>query len=220
MASRLVVCDLCNTLYKSNTTYDFIRFVLLGKSRTRLLIFNLLIKKWSPVFIVLTIINRILSRDFNREFSLKLISGFHESTLLIAAQRFYNVFLSTRRNEQVFDILKEYEHDSEIILASSSIYPVVQMVAGGNRFNHFVASRLETNQGKSTGNLSTDLTGKKQEYVQGIMLNQKFDELIVITDNRSDKLLVKMADKSHIVVKSENDKVFWKDVMADFIIIP
>ncbi|MGE0587553.1 MAG: haloacid dehalogenase-like hydrolase [Cyclobacteriaceae bacterium] len=219
MPSRLVVCDLCDTLYRSNTTYDFVQFVLRGESRNRLLIFNLLTKKWSPAFVVLTILNRIFSGDLNRALILKLISGFHESTLSIAARKFYNAFLSTRRNEKIFDLLKGYERDSKIVLVSSSINPVVQMVARANGFNHFIASILETNQGKYTGNLSTDLAGKKQHHVQDVMLNEGFDELIVITDNRSDKILVKMADKSHIVIKSESDKAFWKDVKADFIMI-
>ena len=50
--TSIVVFDICDTLYYSNTTFDFIHFALAElKKTTELIAFTLLTKKYSPVFL-------------------------------------------------------------------------------------------------------------------------------------------------------------------------
>ncbi|MEQ8362604.1 MAG: HAD family hydrolase [Cyclobacteriaceae bacterium] len=218
-SKKLVVCDVCDTLYRSNTTFDFIRFIANEGSIFRLFVFNLLTQKWSPIFLALVILGRLKGMDYNRKLALKFFSGFGEQQLAIASEKFYSDFLALRKNEKIFDLLARYRNSAKLILASSSIHPVVQVIATENDFDDFIASTMESKQGKYTGALTQDLTGRKQSFIRELMDREGANELIVITDNKSDKALVKMSNESFIVVKKESDKNFWKGIDTNFIMI-
>lgn len=213
------MCDVCDTLYRSNTTFDFIRFLVCEESKVRLVVFNLLTQKWSPFFLVLEILGRINGIDYNRKLALKFFSGFDEHQLAKASEEFYYGFLVLRKNEKIFDLLVPYRNTAKLVLASSSIHPIVKVIANAIDFDDFIASTLESKQGKYTGALSTDLTGKKQSFVRKLMDKEGISELVVITDNKSDKSLVKMSNESFVVIKKESDKIFWKGIDTHFVMI-
>lgn len=216
---KLIVCDVCDTLYKSNTTFDFIRFVVTNGPIFRLIALNLLTKKWSPVFLILVLLGKISGIDYGRKLAIGFFAGIKEDQLAQASEKFFNDFLVSRRNEVVFNLLSKYRNSNKLILASSSIQPIVQVIARANNFDDFIASKLECKYGRYTGALSLDLTGKKQSFVHEMMDREGIRELIVITDNKSDKELVSMANESFIAIKKESDKIFWKSVNANFIMV-
>jgi len=216
---RLVVCDVCDTLYRSNTTFDFVRFITSEGSRFRLIALKLLTKKWSPVFLGLVLLGKIKGIDYNRKLALRFFAGISEDQIAQASEKFYKDFLVMRRNEKIFNLLSQYRNGERLILASSSIHPVVKVIANANNFDDFIASALESKQGKYTGALSYDLTGEKQSFVRKVMDVEGINELIVITDNKSDKALVEMSNESFIVIKKESDKVFWRGMDTNFIMI-
>ncbi len=217
MGKRLIVIDVCDTLYKSNTTFDFIRFFAKKESRLRWLFMYLITNKWSPFFYLFALMDRFFDTDVTRKLSLKIFSGTTEAEIKDAAEKFYSEFLMDRRNEKVFDILRQKGAAAEMMLASSSIEPVVAVIARQNGFE-YISSKLEVEQGKYTGRLSSDLTGRKHLLVSQIMGERGIKELLVITDNRSDRALVGMSNESYVIVNTERDKSFWKGLNTKFIL--
>lgn len=185
----------------------------------KLFAFNLLTKKWSPFFLALVILGRINGMDYNRKLALKFFSGFNEQQIAKESEVFYTDFLLQRKNEEIFKLLDQFRKGDKLILASSSILPVVQVIANANDFDDFIASTLESKNGIYTGTLSLDVTGAKQLFVRKMMDEEGINKLIVITDNKSDKALVKMSNESYVVIKKERDKIFWKDMDPHFVMI-
>ena len=104
-----------------------------------------------------------------------------------------------------------------MILASSSLYPIVNVIAARNNAMHFVASELEIKKGEVTGRLVVDLKGIKQTALASYLTDGADNELVVITDNQSDFDLVKMAKYRFIVVSKEEDKKFWSSLAPTYI---
>jgi phosphoserine phosphatase len=212
MNQKLVICDVCDTLYRSNTTFDFIRYFV-GKKKNSLFIiwFYLLTSKKSPLFFFLLFISKASRRDWIRTLALKLLKGASIQDLDSLATSFYIDFLIDRSNVEVFKLLS---HDT--ILVSSSIDPVVATIAKANGLK-FESSRLEWHQGKATGNLATDITGRKHEIARKLFSLGSFNRLQVITDNRSDWGLVKLANERFVIIGKESEKKFWRDLNPTFI---
>ena len=112
---------------------------------------------------------------------------------------------------------KEKER-SHLILVSSSLDVVIKVIAERNKFN-WASSQMEVLNGIATGKLKNDLTGKKQIVATQIMKEMGIQKLMVITDNRTDKELVEMADERYIVIKSTEEREYWSSLNPHFILI-
>jgi phosphoserine phosphatase len=211
MDQKLVICDVCDTLYRSNTTFDFIRYFV-GRKKSPLRIwFYLLTNRKSPLFFFLIFVGKVSRRDWIRTLALKFLKGTSMEELDSLATSFYTDFLIGRSNVEVFKLLSQ-----DAILVSSSIDPVVATIAKANGLK-FKSSRMEWHQGKATGNLATDITGHKHEIAAEIFSLGSFNQLRVITDNRSDWELVKLADERFVIIKEESEKKFWRDLNPTFV---
>jgi len=217
MTSRkLIVCDVCDTLYRSNTTFDFLHFIF-AKEKTRKLFLNILVSKWSPVFYSLILSGKLARKDFIRIAALRLLKGKSVSEIDAFAQSFYEEILLKKANQKIFQIIESEEQRDNVVLISSSILPVIQAIGKANNLD-FRSSQLESVDGRLTGRLSLDLTHLKDVVVKNLMDERGIEKLLVITDNRSDWHLVKMADERVIVVGSERDKIFWDELKPEFIL--
>ena len=214
MSKKLIVCDVCDTLYRSNTTFDFIRYVVNQRGKS-LFSFHLLTNRKSPLFYMLTAIGKLTGQDLIRILSLKFLKEIPLHELSSLADNFYFDFLIHRPNENVFRLLPT-EDRANVILFSSSLDVIVAVIARENNLN-FESSRLGWKEGKATGNLTLDLTGKKHEVVKLLVSAGDFDQLQVITDNRSDWELVKLANERFVVIKKDNEKEFWRELKPVFI---
>jgi phosphoserine phosphatase len=214
---KLIVCDICDTLYDSNTTFDFLNF-LFSKNRFNLFLFSAFKSKWSPVYYFLEIAGRFFKEDLVKQASLRLLKGRSENDLVSEAFDFYDQFLSGRANESIFDLLKTRSETDTLFLISSSISPVVQVIGSRNNME-VVPSLLEWKAGRSTGRLQRDLSHRKHEVVKSMMAERGFTDLRVITDNRGDLELVEMASERFVVIKSEADKKFWNHLSPHFILV-
>ena len=213
--SKLVVCDICDTLYRSNTTFDFLDFVA-SKNVAKKFWLNLIRSKFSPFFYVLTTATVVFKTDFGRVMALRLLAGRSSVEIYTLAKEFYENFLVQRSNAKIFAVLKKEQEHGVVILVSSSIDPVVEVIAEKNRMD-FICSTLEVKKGIITGRIHRDLTGRKHLVVKDKMEKERLNDLLVITDNRSDWELVKMAGQRIVVVQSENQKTYWNDLHPDFI---
>lgn len=209
----LVVCDVCDTLFNSNTTFDFIRFVLKKESKFRFAILQCVSNKYSPLFYLIIAMGKLRGVDFVRSFAISMLKYKKESQLLDLSNQFFDQFLVGRKNKKVFDILDK--QDARIFLLSSSISPVVSVIASRYGFE-FVCSELDLIDSVATGKLKTDLTGKKHLVIEEITSNQNVN-LVAITDNKSDFEMVKMANLRYVLIKKESEKSFWKELSPQFL---
>ena len=212
---KLVICDVCDTLYKSNTTFDFIRYLLKREGGLKYFLFNIFTSKLSPVFYCMVLLGKLTRTDVIRKNVLRLLKGKTDNELNSVANSFYDDFLINRENREVFEIIDRNKSGS-VLLVSSSIDPVIQAIANRHQI-HFRSSVLERIDGKASGKLVTDLTGKKHELVSEEMKNKNVGHLMVITDNKSDFDLVAMATERIVIVTKESEKDFWVELNPSFI---
>lgn len=215
MDVKLVICDVCDTLYKSNTTFDFIRYLLKKEKGLKYFLFNIFTSKLSPVFYFMVLSGKLTQTDVIRKSVLKLLKGKTDNELNSAANSFYDDFLIQRENREVFELIDQNKNNN-VLLVSSSIDPIIGAIAGRHQI-HFYSSVLEKSESKTTGKLLTDLTGRKHEVVSREMKKNKADHLMVITDNKSDFDLVAMASERFVIISKESEKDFWAQLNPTFI---
>ncbi|MFN8888958.1 MAG: haloacid dehalogenase-like hydrolase, partial [Cyclobacteriaceae bacterium] len=148
--------------------------------------------------------------------ALRFLKGMSAEELDQKATAFYSDFLIERSNAQVFQQIKK--PGVTTILLSSSINPVIQAIAKANNFAYF-SSEMEMKNGIATGNLQTDMTGRKHVVAKRLITEQAVTNFGVITDNHSDWELVKLAHDRWIVISTEEQKHFWKLLHPNFILI-
>jgi len=216
MTKTLVACDVCNTLFDSNTTFDFIRFILKRDCRFRFLILQSVSSTNSPLYYLMVFLNKLVGRDVIRAIGIWFLKNKSEAHLAVLAKQFFDEYLTSRRNGLVFNLLKQQE--GKIILLSSSISPIIKVVASHYGFG-FVCSELDFNSSLANGKLKTDLTGKKHRVLKKLIADNNFDNLVAISDNHSDYEMIKMANHRYVVIKSETDKSFWKDLSPQFLLV-
>jgi HAD superfamily phosphoserine phosphatase-like hydrolase len=216
MKNELVIFDVCNTLFDSNTTFDFIRFALKEKRPNKQFLFKALTKRLSPFFIAGILLGKALGKDLVRNLSVSLLKGLRKEELLALAEDFYNKHLQTRRITDVIQILEDSRMGHEIWLFSNSIDPVIQTIAMHLGLQ-FEASELEYNQqGIFTGRIKRDLSGKKQEaFLKRFGKEARIK--MMCSDNKSDLEILKLAQKPIVVIYKPSDKRFWQTLNPTFI---
>lgn len=213
MTKVLVACDVCDTLFASNTTFDFVRFVLKQESKFRYFVLQCISSKYSPLFYLIIVLGKLRRSDLVRTLAISLLKNKREVQLLNLANQFFDQYLVGRKNEQVFYLLNKQE--ATVILLSSSISPVISVIASRYGFD-FVCSELDFKNSVATGKLKTDLTGKKHIVLKDLTGNHSMD-LVAITDNRSDYEMIKMANQRYVLIKKESEKSFWEELSPQFL---
>jgi HAD superfamily phosphoserine phosphatase-like hydrolase len=214
---KIVVCDVCDTLYRSNTTFDFLKFVFQKEGILKHLALQIMTSKWSLVYYILIVGSKILEKDMIRSLSVRLLAGYSYSRILSLAGEFFDHYLNERKNKKIFELLIQEKKENYVILVSSSIDPVIKTIANQHGFS-YLSSVLEVKEGKITGRFRSDLTHKKHEEVKELMEKSPSGRLVVITDNHSDFKLVEMADERYVVIQSEKEKKFWMSLNPHFIV--
>lgn len=119
--SRPLLTDICWTLYRSNTTFDFLDSIIVAPRYRRMRhFFTTRFGKYSNLLLL-----KVFRIDLQRSLALRYIRHLDKDTLLDKARTFYNTYLEPRKNEEVFRILRE----RQIILASGTIDVIAQTVA-------------------------------------------------------------------------------------------
>ncbi len=211
--SKVLVSDVCDTLFYSNTTFDFIRFVVSKQNVFKRALFHLVNEKWSPLFYLIAIFSRIIDSDISKYLSIYFLKGLTYAKATRLANSFYDEFLMKRKIIPVFELIERVKNDAELILASSSIDVVVKVIAERNNMK-YVASVLEVKKDILTGRILIELRGKKhialQPYLQEV-------ELTVITDNQTDWALANLATHRFIVASKKSEESFWGSLNPTFI---
>lgn len=215
---ELYVFDICDTLFYSNTTFDFIKFVLESRRMTgELNWFRHYTKKASPVFLTLAFLQKLSKADWHKKLALKLLQGISRTELYTLGEQFEQQFLPLRVIAQTHQMLNKLKADGKlVVLISASLDPVVAAIAKTLQVD-FRCSELEYDaRGNSTGNLKFEMTGRKLSALQEMLSHQQ-PNFAVATDNFSDFGLVEAACQRYVVVYNEKSLNFWKSLNPEFI---
>lgn len=209
MISPLYVFDICGTIFKSNTTFDFLTFWLTPRSR-----YYSFFDKLRKTFIW-KVINKItrtyLHVDITRIIALRFLKGYSRLQLSEGADMFYESYLMKHLNDNVVDTIKvlRINPSCNVLIASATIDVVAEVIARKMQINTWYSSELCYVDGICQGKLSKDLLGKKNVFIQEIQ-NQTIDS--VYTDDFTDIPLQKEARQKNIVVYTKTDKK-WKKIV-------
>lgn len=211
---HLIICDIDDSLIRSNTTFDFLAYIA-KSSRGKQWRLGLLTHPASPLFLVLTALGRITGQDLIRNAALRILNGLENNYVEKMAFTFYENGLKEKINPEVWNRMNKYQ-DALRCLASSTLQPVAHAIASSLGVA-YRASELEEINGRLTGRLAVDLTGQKERVAIELKREHPVAKLVVITDNRSDRNLVAMADERIVVIRRESDKSFWSDLQPSYI---
>ncbi|WP_210466231.1 HAD family hydrolase [Rufibacter roseolus] len=215
---ELYVFDICDTLFYSNTTFDFIKFVLEEKkmvSKCRL--FDLYTKRKSPFFLSLYLLQKLTKVDWPKKLCLKLLAGITKEELYLLGEAFENQFLVSRMIAETHQMLERLkEAGKSIVLISASIDPVVAAIASKLKVEYRCSELHYNSRNKFTGNLSREMTGQKLIELRR-MLSRHDAPFAVATDNFSDRSLVEAACQRYVVVYNTKAVQFWQGLDAQFI---
>lgn len=197
--SRLVIFDVCDTLYSVNTTMDFIGFYGRQENSRRI---GHILRRWlsrrSPFFYLGAVALRLLDWDIAKERIIAFLAGEERSRLNEAVSQYVRDILPSAKNHELHERLKSHQANGDrIILVSSSLDLVVAQIADQLGLE-YRASILEFANDRCTGRLSLDLTGRKAGQLRE--LAGIGSTIWVYTDNRSDKDLISIADRATIVL--------------------
>lgn len=204
----IAVFDVCDTLFSTNTTTGFLRFLANRRKDARI---SAALERWtsrsSPAFYWGVLTYRIAGWDLARSRLIATLRGHSRGDLNAAADEYVATELSDQMVEPVHARLQRHrERGDRVILASSSLDIVIAAIARDLGVE-WVASELGFNDEKCTGALVNDLTGRKPAAISA--LTPPGASLHVYSDNRSDKALLRMADQCTIILPEGSGSRRW-----------
>ena len=201
---KIAIIDVCDTLFYSNTTFDFLHFRFKDDKKYKKLIS---IKK----NILYRLVNKIFFKCFHIDLTkimfTKLLKDMPLHSIENDLESFYQEFLVKRKIEKTHKILKKYQKNGyHIILLSASYDFIVKKIAKEIGVNEYIATSLMSKKKNYTGKIKEDILQKKLKKF--LEKNYEYDELVVMTDNITDFNLTKISNVSHVVINNKN-KNFW-----------
>lgn len=210
MEKPLYVFDICGTIFKSNTTFDFLTFLLVPKNKSYSC-FDKLRKTF--VWKVFNKISRTYFHvDVTRAIALRFLRGYSRQDLLTNATAFYDSYLMKHPNSSVLDKIREIQADDscDLLIASATIDVVAEVIANRLHIKKWYSSELCYNkEGICQGKLSKDLLGKKKELVQEVKNRPIYS---IFTDDFTDMPLLVEAKQKNIIICPKTYKK-WKKVV-------
>lgn len=188
----MIAFDVCGTLYQSNTTFDFVRYLFPRFSK---LLFSL------PARLLNKVCVRLFGFDLIRAVAIRRLKGVSKEELYCKADDFVEKVLNGLRIEATHDLLATFDRDN-VCLISASIDPVISAIAKRLQITCWYSSELSYINGFCLGGLSVDLLGRKHRLFE----MERFS--IMVTDNRSDLLFVLRTNMSYLIANKNTIK-FW-----------
>jgi phosphoserine phosphatase len=209
-APRLVLFDVCNTLYDANTTFGFVRQVVVQGLR--------LPRRSSALYWAQAVLHRLGIADLPRRRVLAALKGRERAALEAAARDYVTGPLAARAIPATQARLAAHRAAGDrVVLISNSLDVVVAAIAG-HLGTEWRASRLGFAEGRCTGRLEHDLTGRKLGVARALAAEtDPPPECLVYTDNLSDRPLVDWADKAVVILPPRARRAAWSGVRAEFL---
>ena len=207
----IFVTDVCGTLFYENTTLGFIKFHLKKTSKLKFLIFLLITNRFSPILWTFKIIeyNSPKNKFLFKKYIISFLKGENQKDINKTAKEYTNILFKKKKINSVWNFLTKYKNKNfRIILASSSIDPVVKEIANKIKAEYF-SSCLEIKNEKYTGNLLENINDNKIKYLR--LIGIEYNKInFFFSDNFEDLDLIKNSQKGIAIVHSFKRSIFWK----------
>ena len=206
----VAVFDVCDTLYFSNTTYDFVDFVVRNQEVKRSYLDSVLTSQYSPLRYLLIAMSVFTGWDYLRKFKIGMLKGYSRKELDMLASEFVVQFLDNRKIDVTHSLINEFKkrRKGRAILCSSSVEPVVAAVARNLQVDDYVCTTLKFTDDVCNGSIDHDVNREKLEDLRMAGFDRRIE--LAVSDNLGDLALLKAANKSFAVVHSERKAKFWK----------
>ncbi len=204
---RIILIDICGTIFHSNTTFDFLDEMINTS-------FYKKFRKFSKT-IIWRIINKLFiisfGKDLTREIAVLSIRGYTKPELYALAETFYNLFLSPRINPVVNDYIctLKQNKDNRLILASATLDFIAEVIANKLEIKDVVATELKYDHLLCSGKIKRDLLGKKDKCLELSGFIPAYD--MTITNDFSDIDLIIKSKKCMIVIEKNESK--WEKML-------
>lgn len=213
---RLVAFDVCDTLYRCNTTVEYLRFLHRGSVPLRALVW-FVTSGASPVRYLLRMVGVILDQDLGKRVLLMSLRGERVERLEHVAREFVEARLSLLRVDRVHQAMESHKlRGDRVVLVSASLDVVVGSI-GAKLGCEWVASELLQRGGVCAGLLARDLTGKKAAALAERLHGQSHSGLSVYSDNLTDRDFLALSDDPHVIVPPGGSVRAWRGFEADYI---
>ncbi len=216
-STQTAVFDVCDTMYYSNTTHDFVRFIFDGKPLSlKKLTYLILNSKISPLRYFLILISIRTGWDALKKLNIYLLKGMSSVQISAVSARFVSEFLQDRKIVQTHRLIDKYASNGlRIVLCSSSIEPVVKAVADNLGIKYFVSTSLLFDNEIFTGKILEDITHKKLEILEERKLSGEIK--YAVSDNLSDLKLLTAASQGIAIVHSKKKQDYWEKYQVKII---
>lgn len=192
---KIILLDICGTIYRSNTTFDFLDYFFANNIRYKLfcLLFRCRLAR-----LVNKVIASLCKYDFLRVFSVKFLEGYTEQEIMQKAEYFCNKILEYKKQDKVIEIINlNIDKQNRIIIVSATLDCVAFHVAKALGIDEHYASELEYRNNICTGKISNDLLDCKLVKIREKGITPPFE--MTISDNFTDIELMKHSKYSYIV---------------------
>jgi len=205
--SKIAFVDICGTLFNSNTTMDFLALNSPAFKRKRESLFYRILNKLSRTFI---------KYDFIRVKGVLAVSGKTRAELDTAAESFYNSYLTPRVINETHQLINDLKQQGfKIVFISATMDFIAQVIARRLNADQLFSTSLEYQNDICSGKISHDLLGQKHLKAREYLAKetQPVEEIVVITDDKTDLVLAQMAQRVYVVAFNEHDD-FWKSGLS------
>lgn len=203
---KIAIFDVCDTIYKVNTTFSFLDHFF--ENNKQYLLFRK-ISKLFPIKVFNYFFHKVFKKDLIRIYATSFLRGKEVQEIQNDCQDFVNTGLVQEIKDTTVAMLNQYKDQGyQIVLMSGSYAFIIEEVAKYFNVDHFYASKLNIVDGKYTGMYSEDVLLSKYELLKREF--EDIDELIVVSDNKSDLALMQASDQAFAVCNKSDDMRFWE----------
>lgn len=199
MYENVFLIDICGTMFRSNTTFDFIRYYYGSNWR---------VKFWGTL--LYRMYNRLMfhffCRDPLRNNLIGMLKGEKEVHLKFMADMFCKNILKKKENLNVIRIIKEKKKEGSVpVIVSATIDVIAQAVASNYNIPFCFFTELEYDKGRTClGRIKNDLLSNKEKALKKAAINPPY--ACIITDNYSDSDLINNSLTAYLISKGNKNK--------------
>ena len=189
--THYTLVDVCWTLFRSNTTFDFLDFAIKDKRYIRLRRFG----RKRLVQLANLLLYKLFRYDWLRSHCLRYLAGKSRSKLQALAEQFYQEKLLPRRIGQIWEQLPR----TNVIIVSGTLDIIAQTVAAHIGAEMYYATEMLYTDDIFTGRYK-DLLLLKSSVLT------RYTDYDIITDNLTDIDLVRHARHATILVYNNRNR--------------
>lgn len=219
MTKSVHIFDVCGTLFLDNTTAGLLRWYhKVRGNRVRSIALELLYRVDSPLSWVVKVVERVSGVQLAKNLAVSTLRGELLVEVEQEAERYVDFLLAERAIPELLITLRQCKReDKRVVLASASINPIIRAVGFALEVP-WVSSHLEEIDGRLTGRLTNDISGKKIASLIEVFGEGFFkDECFGYSDNFSDRELLKLCRHKTVVLHKRRHRGRWDIPDARFI---